>query len=140
MNAVLFCEIWGFHGDDISCRSLLGCDNVYCCDRIPTSRRFMPPPSSGRDLLGYDAVNCCGRIPTFQRSMLPPSSGWGLPGCDAVQCCGRIPTFQRSMLSKSSPWNVDVLPQLHSVTSQKTWTCNFILLHSPPVIWILSHS
>jgi hypothetical protein len=32
------CEVLGFHGGEDSSRGLLGCDTMYCCDRIPTFR------------------------------------------------------------------------------------------------------
>jgi hypothetical protein len=70
---------------------------------------------SSRGLLGCDDVYCCGRIPTFQRSMLPPSSedsSRGFLGCDAVWCCGRIPTFQRIQ----EAWTSETLMSEHKTT------------------------
>jgi len=42
-----WCKIWGFHGGEDSSRSLLSCEDVQCCGRIPTFRRTLLPPSSG---------------------------------------------------------------------------------------------
>jgi hypothetical protein len=39
--------LWGFHGGDVSRRSLLVSDAVYCCGRIPTFRRSAPHREDG---------------------------------------------------------------------------------------------
>lgn len=83
LDCPVTCEIFGFHGDEASGRSLLGCDTVLPCGRTPTFRRPFylkprrPRPEYCTDLLipcghhATDLLTPCGRHTTGD----PPSFG-----------------------------------------------------------------